>query len=302
MARKRKGRPVSGWLIIDKPAGMGSTDVVSKCRWLLQAQKAGHAGTLDPAATGLLAVAFGEATKTIPYVTDALKCYRFTVRFGAATTTDDAEGEVLETSDSRPSDADIEAALAPFRGQISQVPPAFSAVKVAGERAYDLARDGEVVELEARPLWVERLELVERPDPGSAVLEMVCGKGGYVRSIARDLGRALGCLGHVTALRRVWSGPFDLEDAVTIAEIEALEGPEAREAQLLPLETSLEDLPQVTVPESSLVKLRNGNAASVIASGVEFGSECWASHKGVPVAIGRYMGGEFHPARVFVAE
>ncbi|MGZ9808956.1 tRNA pseudouridine(55) synthase TruB [Pseudoroseicyclus sp. H15] len=300
MARKRKGRPVSGWLIIDKPAGMGSTDVVSKCRWLMQAQKAGHAGTLDPAATGLLAVALGEATKTIPYVTDALKCYRFTVRFGASTATDDAEGEVLETSDARPTDEQIEAALAPFRGQIDQVPPAFSAVKVDGERAYDLARDGEAVELQARPLWVERLELIERPDDDTAVLEMVCGKGGYVRSIARDLGEALGCLGHVQALRRLWSGPFDIEEAVTLEALEALEGAEARDGQLLPLEASLEDLPQVTVPEASLAKLRNGNAASVIASGVEFGSECWASHKGAPVAIGRYMGGEFHPARVFV--
>ncbi|WP_373355375.1 tRNA pseudouridine(55) synthase TruB [Pseudoroseicyclus sp. CXY001] len=299
MARKRKGRPVSGWLIVDKPAGMGSTDVVGKARWLLQAQKAGHAGTLDPAATGLLALAFGEATKTIPYVTDAFKCYRFTVRFGAATTTDDAEGEVVETSETRPTDDEIDAALAAFRGQIEQVPPAFSAVKVDGARAYDLARDGEALELAARPLWVERLELVARPDADTAELEMVCGKGGYVRSIARDLGQALGCLGHVTALRRVWSGPFDLEDAVTLEAVEALESPEARDALLLPMDAALGDLPEVVVPESSLARLRNGNPASVIASGVEFGVECLARHKGEPVAIGRYMGGEFHPARVF---
>lgn len=177
MARRRKGRDISGWIIIDKPAGMGSTDVVNKVRWAFQAQKAGHAGTLDPAATGLLAVALGEATKVIPYVTDDLKAYDFTLRWGQATTTDDAEGEVIATSDARPDEAAIRAALPAFEGNIRQVPPAFSAVKVDGQRAYDLARAGEEVELKARDLFVESLTLQELPDADHARLELVCGQG-----------------------------------------------------------------------------------------------------------------------------
>ena len=194
---------------------------MNKAKWVLGAAKAGHAGTLDPAATGLLALAFGEATKTVPFVADARKAYRFTVRWGAATATDDAEGAVIATSEVRPAPDAIRAALAGFTGDILQVPPQVSAVKVEGARAYDLARAGETLELAARPLHVERLELVAVPDPDTAVLEMTCGKGGYVRSIARDLGERLGCLGHVVALRRLWSGPFTLEGAVTWPEIEA---------------------------------------------------------------------------------
>ncbi|MEZ5733130.1 MAG: tRNA pseudouridine(55) synthase TruB, partial [Paracoccaceae bacterium] len=199
MARK-KGRDISGWLVIDKPAGMTSTAVVNKLRWAFDAKKAGHAGTLDPDATGVLAVALGEATKTVPYVTDALKCYRFTVRLGAATNTDDAAGEVIATSGVRPTDDEIAVALGAFRGEIMQVPPQFSAVKVDGERAYALARAGEEMDLAARELWVESLEMIARPDPDTVELEMVCGKGGYVRSIARDLGAALGSFGHVLTL------------------------------------------------------------------------------------------------------
>ena len=209
MARKKKGRDVSGWVVVDKPAGLTSNAVVGKLRWAFGAKKAGHAGTLDPAATGVLAIALGEATKTVPYVTDALKAYEFTVRFGVATNTDDAEGEVIETSDNRPSDDEIRAELPAFEGDILQVPPAFSAVKIDGERAYARARAGEEVELAARPLWVESLEMTGRPDADHVTLRMVCGKGGYVRAVARDLGRALGCLGHVTTLRRTWSGPFE---------------------------------------------------------------------------------------------
>ena len=193
MSRIKKGRAVTGWLIVDKPAGITSTAVVNKVKWALSAQKAGHAGTLDPDATGVLAVALGEATKTIPYITDALKCYRFRVTLGAQTDTDDASGTILATSDQRPTDAQIEAALHAFRGDIQQVPPQYSAVKVDGDRAYDLAREGEVMDLAARPLWVETLTLLDRPDPDHVDLEMVCGKGGYVRSIARDLGLAWPC-------------------------------------------------------------------------------------------------------------
>ncbi|MEL6700958.1 MAG: tRNA pseudouridine(55) synthase TruB, partial [Pseudomonadota bacterium] len=182
MGRTRKGRDISGWLIIDKPAGPTSTAVVNKVRWALNARKAGHAGTLDPAATGVLAVALGEATKTVPYITDALKAYQFTVRLGQATNTDDAEGEVTVQSDARPSDDDIKAALGQFVGDIQQVPPAFSAVKIDGVRAYKKARDGDDVTLAARPLWVEELVMTDRPDADHVTLEMTCGKGGYVRS------------------------------------------------------------------------------------------------------------------------
>ena len=236
MARRKKGRDISGWLVVDKPAGPTSTTVVNKVRWALDAKKAGHAGTLDPAATGVLAVALGEATKTVPFITDALKCYRFEVRFGQATNTDDAEGEVIDSSDARPSDEQIADALDAFKGQIEQVPPQFSAVKVDGERAYTLARAGEDLDLAARPLWVDSLELIDRHDADHAVLEMVCGKGGYVRSIARDLGAALGCFGHVTWLRRTWSGPFEAESAVTLDRIEDLARTEALDELLLPLE------------------------------------------------------------------
>lgn len=300
MARGRKGRAISGWLVVDKPAGVTSTSVVGKVRWALKAAKAGHAGTLDPAATGVLAVALGEATKTVPFVTDALKCYRFAVRFGQATTTDDAEGEVIATSELRPTDAQIEAALDAYRGEIIQVPPQFSAVKVEGERAYDIARAGEAMELAARPLWVERLELVARPDADSAELEMVCGKGGYVRSIARDLGRDLSCHGHVTWLRRSWSGPFRAENGLTLEQIEALAGTPELDAHLLPIEAALSDLPEVTLSAEGVARVRNGNPGAVVRSAAEFGETCWGSYQGTAVAVGTYMAGMLHPTRVFV--
>ena len=300
MARGKKGRPVSGWVVVDKPAGVGSTSVVNKVKWAFQAQKAGHAGTLDPDATGVLAVALGEATKTVPYVTDALKCYRFRVAFGAATSTDDAAGEVLDRSDLRPTDAAIEAALAGFRGDILQVPPRVSAVKVEGERAYDLARGGEVFELEARPLWVERLEITGRPDADHVDLEMICGKGGYVRSIARDLGQVLGCLGHVAWLRRVWSGPFSVEDAVSLDEIERLARSEEIDRLLKPLELGLTGLPELPATAEGAARLRNGNPGMVLTASVDYGDEAWASYQGRAVAVGVYRAGELHPSRVFV--
>ncbi|MDP3341782.1 tRNA pseudouridine(55) synthase TruB [Frigidibacter sp.] len=296
---RRKGRAISGWLVVDKPAGITSTSVVNKVRWAFGAAKAGHAGTLDPAATGVLAVALGEATKTVPYITDALKCYRFTVRLGAATNTDDAEGEVIATSDLRPTDDQILAALPAFTGDIMQIPPQFSAVKVDGMRAYALAREGEEMELAARPLWVESLTFLSRPDEGHVELEMVCGKGGYVRSIARDLGQALGCLGHVLMLRRTWSGPFDAEDGLSLERIEELAQSPELDAHLLPLETGLADLPELRATAEGAARLRNGNPGMVIASDVEYGDEAWASHDGQPVAVGIYKAGELHPSRVF---
>ena len=299
MARKRKGRDISGWLIIDKPAGPTSTTIVNKVRWAMNARKAGHAGTLDPDATGVLAIALGEATKTVPYITDALKAYTFTVRLGIATNTDDAEGEPIATSDMRPDDDAIKDALAAFIGDIEQVPPQFSAVKIDGERAYKRAREGEEMALAARPLWVESLLLTDRPDPDHVTLEMVCGKGGYVRAIARDLGAALGCHGHVRDLRRIWSGPFDAQDGLTMDQIDALARTPELDASLLPLEKGLEDLPEVKATSEGATRLRNGNPGMVIAHDVEYGDECWASHEGQAVAVGRFKSGELHPSRVF---
>jgi tRNA pseudouridine55 synthase len=286
-------------LVVDKPAGLTSTAVVNKVRWAFNAKKAGHAGTLDPDATGVLAVALGEATKTVPYITDALKAYTFTVRLGQSTNTDDAEGEVINTSDARPDDDAIKAALGQFVGDIMQVPPKFSAVKIDGQRAYKLARDGEDVELAARPLWVEELLMVGRPDADHVTLEMTCGKGGYVRSIARDLGEALGCFGHVRELRRVWSGPFDAKDGLTLDQIDAIARTPELDTHLRPLEEGLQDLPEVSATPEGATRLRNGNPGMVIASDIEYGDEAWASLDGIAVAVGRFKAGELHPSRVF---
>ncbi len=294
MARRKKGQKVDGWVILDKPVGLTSTAAVGKVRRAFDAQKAGHAGTLDPAATGLLAIALGEATKTIPFVTDAEKAYRFTIRIGEATDTDDAEGTIIQTTDHRPSDEDIRNALPAFRGEIQQIPPRYSAVKVDGARAYDLARDDEEFALKSRPLWVERLDLIDRPDADTAILEMECGKGGYVRAIARDLGQALGTCAHVTALRRLWSGPFDLEDAVP--SIEALDADP--NVHLRPVSDALIDIPSYPCPPEAAARLRNGNPAPV-TRGFDYGETIWAEADGQPVAIGTYRAGQLYPTRVF---
>ncbi|MDG1288771.1 MAG: tRNA pseudouridine(55) synthase TruB [Lentibacter sp.] len=299
MGRKRKGRDISGWLVVDKPAGPTSTAVVNKVRWALGAAKAGHAGTLDPEATGVLAVALGEATKTVPFITDALKAYVFDVKLGEATNTDDAEGEVIATSEARPTDDEIKEALLKFVGDIEQVPPKFSAVKVDGQRAYKLSRAGEDITLEARPLYVDELTMVERTDADHVRLEMVCGKGGYVRSIARDLGEALGCKGHVLRLRRVWSGPFEAEKGLSYEQIEVMAKTPELESYIQPLEMGLEDLPEVKATAEGAAKLRNGNPGMVFASDAEYGDECWASLDGKAVAVGIYKAGELHPSRVF---
>ncbi|MFS4438224.1 tRNA pseudouridine(55) synthase TruB [Paracoccaceae bacterium GXU_MW_L88] len=300
MARRKKGRSISGWLIVDKPAGWSSAAVVNKVKWAFEAQKAGHAGTLDPDATGLLAIALGEATKTVPYLTDALKAYDFAVNWGAATNTDDLEGEVIATRDARPSEADVIAALPAFTGEIMQVPPAFSAVKIDGERAYKAARKGEGVALKARPLFVDTLRLDAHTQDQSR-LHMVCGKGGYVRAIGRDLGETLGCLGHIAWLRRVWSGPFTLEDAVSLDDIETRARTPEIDELLLPIETALADLPRMTATEAGALRLTNGNPGEVIGD-AEPGEMVWAARDGAPIAIGRYMGGMLHPDRVFRVE
>ena len=299
MARRRKGRDISGWLVVDKPAGITSTAVVNKVRWALDAKKAGHAGTLDPEATGVLAVALGEATKTVPFITDALKAYQFTVRLGQSTNTNDAEGEVIATSELRPETAEIEAALSQFIGDIQQVPPQFSAVKIDGERAYKRARVGEDMTLAARDLYVDSLDLLERPDDDHVVLEMVCGKGGYVRSIARDLGASLGCHGHVKSLRRIWSGPFEASDGLTMDQIDEMAKTPDLDQHLLPLEQGLVDLPELRCTAEGAARLRNGNPGMVLTSGAEYGDEAWASLDGKAVAVGIYKAGELHPSRVF---
>ncbi|MHA1528236.1 MAG: tRNA pseudouridine(55) synthase TruB [Alphaproteobacteria bacterium] len=301
MARKHKGNPINGWVVIDKPAGVTSIKAVSKARWAFKAGKAGHAGTLDPLATGVLAIAFGEATKTVALAQEGLKTYRFTILLGQATDTDDAEGEVIATSDHRPTDAEIEAALAAYTGDIEQVPPQFSAVKVAGERAYDLARDGVALDLAARPLFVDSLELVARRDPDHAELEMVCGKGGYVRSIARDLGRDLGCHAHVTMLRRLASGGFTLDDAISFEMLDEIRHRGGSE-HLLPVSTGLDDIPALAVSAAAAAKLRQGQAVPVPAIDLEYGDIAWASLDGNPVAIGTVKAGLLHPDRVFNLE
>ena len=269
--RRKKGRPVSGWLILDKALEMGSTQAVGKVKWLFQAQKAGHAGTLDPLATGVLPIALGEATKTVPFIMDAEKTYRFTAKWGAATTTDDGEGEVIAQSDTRPSRAQIEAVLDQFTGDIEQVPPQFSAVKVAGERAYDIARDGEEVKLEARTISIHDLRVVETPSADETIFEAVTGKGAYVRALVRDMARALETEGHVSALRRTAVGPFRAEDAVTVAELEAYEAPEERDVALQPIAFALSGLPQASVDGPQADRLRRGQAAVIappVAKGV----------------------------------
>ena len=299
MGRVRKGRNISGWLLIDKPSGMTSSTVVNKVRWAFDAKKAGHAGTLDPDATGLLAIALGEATKTIPYVTNANKSYSFCIKMGAATNTDDADGEVIATSTKRPTDTEIIEKLKTFQGETMQVPPKFSAVKIDGERAYKLARAGEEVKVSARPLLVSKLILIERPSVDTAILEMTCGKGGYVRAIARDLGDALGCYAHVLNLRRVWAGPFNLKSCVTLKTIESFAKTLEIDQFLLPLEEGLTDLPKGTTNAEGAAKLRNGNSAICFAN-ADYGDEIWASYDGKAQAIGHFKSGEIHPKRVII--
>jgi tRNA pseudouridine55 synthase len=302
MARRRKGLPVNGWLIFDKPQGMTSTQAVSRVKRLYEAAKAGHAGTLDPLATGVLPIALGEATKTVPFVVEGSKQYRFTVRFGAETDTDDSDGRIVAASDKRPSSAEIEAGLADFTGEIEQVPPRYSALKVDGARAYDLARDEEDFELKARRVSVESLTLVDHPDPDHCVLEAHCGKGTYVRALARDLGRALGALGHVAALRRTRVGPFGEDQAVTLAALDALaeSGREALLNALTPVETALCDIPALAVSGPDADRLRRGQPVLLrgrdapIVEGMVY-----AMSRGMLVAVGEVSKGELKPKRIF---
>ena len=324
MARNKKGRIVNGWIVLDKPRGLTSTHAVARIKRLYDARKVGHAGTLDPLATGILPIALGEATKTVSYAVDDEKSYEFTVRWGIETTTDDAEGEAINISDDRPTVADIEAVLPGFIGSIKQVPPKFSAIKVNGNRAYDLARDGEEVELAARPVEIAELNIVECPVADHTVFAAVCGKGTYVRSLARDIGRELGCFGHVSALRRTRVGPFTLEGSVTLEDIDdarpsgikpadlevaqldqetpetsADDGP-ARDDLLLPVEAALDGLEHLELSSSDASRLIRGQA--VLMRGRDapvFVGAAYATSRGKLVALVECDRGTLRPTRVF---
>jgi tRNA pseudouridine55 synthase len=291
----RDKRPVSGWIILDKPYGMTSTQAVGKVRWLYSAEKAGHAGTLDPLATGLLPIALGEATKTVPFIQDGGKRYRFELEWGKQTSTDDAEGEAIATSDVRPNEAQVRASLPDFIGTIMQRPPAFSAIKVNGERAYDLARAGQAVELAERPVTIDELTLLSHT-PECSLFDMACEKGTYVRSLARDLALALGTVGHVSLLRRTEVAGFTEKDSVLL---ETLEAAADRDALLKPTAIALQHLPELRISAEDAGFLRNGNAVLLRGAGapIELPS-AWASHNGTAVAIGSVRAGHFHPNRV----
>ncbi|KAA0699050.1 tRNA pseudouridine(55) synthase TruB [Neorhizobium sp. P12A] len=304
--RKPKGRPVSGWLILDKPVDFGSTEAVSKIKWLFKAQKCGHAGTLDPLASGMLPIALGDATKTVPYVMDGRKIYEFSVAWGEERATDDLEGDVTQSSDKRPSEEDIRALLPKYTGVIEQVPPQFSAIKIAGERAYDLAREGETVEIPSREVEVFRLTMLGATS-NLAHFEIECGKGTYVRSIARDLGRDLGCFGHIASLRRTFVAPFAEESMVPLAklvELEAIEDADERLAALdvflIDTSEALSSLPHLVVTDDQAHRLKMGNPILVRGRDAPVAeSEAYATARGKLIAIGEIGEGEFRPKRVF---
>ncbi len=305
MSRRTRGHPVNGWIVIDKPRGITSTEVVNRVRRALDARKAGHGGTLDPLATGVLPIALGEATKTVGYVMEGTKTYRFTLRWGERRSTDHAEGEVLAESPARPERAEILAALPRLVGWIEQVPPAFSAIKVEGQRAYDLAREGAPPALEPRRVRIDSFELLEQPDRERAVFQVTCGKGAYMRSLARDLGELLGCHGHIAELRRLAVGPFDEAEAISLDYLQSLEqGAPAREL-VLPVETALDDIPALALTETEANRLRSGQAVSLLARSnaerirnLEEGDIVCAMTGGKAVAISRFAGGELRPVRV----
>ncbi len=307
MARKRRGQAVHGWLVLDKPVGVTSTAAVGMARRAFDAAKVGHGGTLDPLASGILPLAFGEATKLIAYAMDGRKTYRFTVRWGEQRSTDDLEGEVIARSDRRPTRAEIEAILPRFTGPILQRPPAFSALKVAGERAYDLARGGEAVDLPPRPVEVERLTLIDCPDADHAVFECTCGKGTYIRALGRDFGLMLGCFGTITALRRIAVGPFTEAQSVSLDSLGESAHKDGAELRLLPLATVLDDIPALAVTEAEAVRLSHGQAIAVAPHRLPMPGDgrsgdddvVCAVCQGQVVALGHVVSGEYRPSRVF---
>ncbi len=315
MARRRRGSPVHGWVVLDKPKGITSTQAVARVRGLFDANKAGHAGTLDPLATGVLAVALGEATKTIPFAVEGDKQYRFVARWGEARDTDDADGKPVAWSDVRPIEQQILDVLPRFIGEIMQVPPVFSAIKVAGERAYDLARVGQPPALIARPISIFSARLVEFPDPDHAVFEVECGKGSYIRAWVRDIAQALGTYGHVSELRRLKAGPFSVSAAISLERLEAFGHSPAALEHLRPIATALDGIPALAVTDPDSVRLRSGNsvliraplyarlmeqsAASELGGQIDGQTVYLSTAKGEPVALAEIAGGELRPFRVF---
>ena len=299
MGNSKAGKNINGWMIVDKPTGITSAAVVNKIKWACGARKAGHAGTLDPSATGILAVALGEATKTIPYVTNREKTYIFEVKFGEATDTDDSEGTIIHESQLRPSEQDILTTIPLFRGEIKQTPPLYSAIKINGKRAYTLARRGEDFNIAPRSLFVSKLKLEKYISKSNAILALECGKGGYVRAIARDLGLKLGCYGHVKWLRRISSGSFNLSMANSLDEI--LKASKLSEISnfIYPLKLGLDTLKHGTCSITAADKIKNGNCAPVQCTGAESGDEIWVSYCEIPIAIGKYQSGSFFPKKVF---
>ncbi|WP_319533287.1 tRNA pseudouridine(55) synthase TruB [uncultured Cohaesibacter sp.] len=305
--RAKRRTDVHGWIALDKPLNMTSTQAVGAIKRIFNVKKAGHAGTLDPLATGCLPIAIGEATKTVSFVMDGSKEYEFTVRWGEETATDDAEGELIDSSAHRPTEEEIEACLDHFTGTIMQVPPIFSAIKVNGERAYDLARDGEEVKLAARPIDVHHLELIECPDEDTAVFVAECSKGTYVRSLARDIGRHLGTRGHVVALRRLISGPFSEEMLISLDDLESLSHSAPGEAgqrsglanALLPVETALDDIPALAINRNAAARLRRGQSVLLRGQDAPIDGYASAMNAGMLVAICEIVEGELWPRRVF---
>jgi len=307
MARRKRGQAISGWINLDKPYDLGSTHAVGKVRRLYDAQKAGHAGTLDPLATGILPIALGEATKTVPFLVDADKSYRFTIEWGRTTATYDREGETIASSDVRPTPAEVEAVLPRFVGEIDQVPPAYSAIKVDGERAYDLARAGETVELASRKVTVFDARVAEVPDVDHITLEVDCGKGTYVRALVRDIADALGACGHVSDLRRTRVGPFTTANCVALELLEDL-GHKARQSEaLLPVETALDDIPVLAVTDEDAFRLKQGRSIVLVPRQVEAvkarlkpGSRTVSAMAGGSVvALCEMRAGRLEPSRVF---
>ncbi|MFO1111542.1 MAG: tRNA pseudouridine(55) synthase TruB [Bradyrhizobium sp.] len=302
---KRDRRDVHGWVVLDKPIGMTSTQAVAAVKRLFNAKRAGHAGTLDPLASGGLPIALGEATKTVPFVMDGRKRYRFTVCWGEERDTDDTEGQVVRTSDQRPTAEAISALLPQFTGLIDQVPPQYSAIKVQGERAYDLARDGEKVDLAPRPVEIHHLSLVEQLDNNRSVFEAECGKGTYVRALARDIGRILGCFGHICALRRTVVGPFTEADMIPLEELEALcnraaSGEGSLADALLPVETALDDIPALAVTRADAARLHRGQAVLLRGRDAPNSSgTVYVTVAGRLLALAELGNGELIPKRVF---
>jgi tRNA pseudouridine55 synthase len=299
MSRRKKGDKIDGWVVLDKPVGLGSTPAVSRVRRLFAAQKAGHGGTLDPLASGVLPIALGEATKTVPFVMDGRKEYRFTLCFGQARSTEDAEGDVTATSDVRPADEQIRRALAAFVGDIEQVPPAYSALKVEGKRAYDLARAGEPVDLKPRRVLIDCLELSGRPDTDHADFVVSCGKGTYIRSLGRDLALSLGTVGYLSALRRTAVGPFREEAAISLPKLEALGHIPALLGALAPVATALDDIPALALTEAQADRLRQGQPVLLTRDAPPSGALLRAESGSRLVALVRSDGTSLKPVRVF---